>query len=64
MEINSDILKKNQDIIQTIKRVSSSLFFCMYVNGTRYYSGAPLINYVYSWTMKIWLCLPGDHSQG
>ena len=27
MEINPDILKKNPDIVQTVKRVSSSVFF-------------------------------------
>ena len=30
---------------------------------TRYYSGTPLISIVYSWTMKIWLCLPGGHNR-
>ena len=30
---------------------------------TRYYSGTPLISIVYSWTMKIWLCLPDGHNQ-
>ena len=48
MEINPDIIKKNPDIVQTIKRVSTSVFFfCI----------------VYSWTMKIWLCLPDGHNQ-
>ena len=33
MEINPDIIKKNPDIVQTIKRVSTSVFFfCMFVN--------------------------------
>ena len=59
MEINPDIIKKNPDIVQTIKRVSTSVFFF----HTRYYSGTPLINIVCSWTMEIWLCLPGGHSQ-
>ena len=30
---------------------------------TRYYSGTPLISIVYSWSMKIWLCLPDGHNQ-
>ena len=30
---------------------------------TRYYSGTPLISIVYSWTVKIWLCLPDGHNQ-
>ena len=66
MEINPDIIKKNPDIVQTIKRVSTSVFFfsvCLLIMDTRYYSETPLISIVYSWTMKIWLCLPDGHNQ-
>ena len=42
-----------------------SLFFsvCLLIMDTRYYSGTPLISIVYSWSMKIWLCLPDGHNQ-
>ena len=53
MEINPDIIKKNPDIVQTIKRVSTSVFFsvCLLIMDTRYYSGTDLNQY----------CLQQDH---
>ena len=55
MEINPDIIKKNPDIVQTIKRVRTSVFFfsvCLLIMDTRYYSGTCILNYY---------CLQLDH---
>ena len=53
MEINPDIIKKNPDIVQTIKRVSASVFFfCMFVNyGYQ----------VLQWDTLNWYCPQLDH---